>query len=251
MIANGQLADATDFNAAFMSRTVDTTSIGYIGTSKYFLTGSDDAKTAHAGGGQGSALAITKGFTRFTTVATAADSAKLPSGIAGAMLFVVNAGANAMDVFPATGEQINGLAANTALSVLAGQTALFVCRATSQWVEVLASPLTLNAVSGSVASPNLITAGGVIPIIAGALRQAVFIAGSAAAVTTGGVHITAGTIVGQELTLISTSATNTVTITDGDGTGTEANGDIVHGLRTVSKWFWDGTRWVEISRNDL
>lgn len=136
MIANGQRANATNFNASFLSKTQDSIGAGYIGTLKHFIDGVDDAQTAHAGGGQANALQISKGFTRFSTVATAGDSAKLPTAIAGMILRVKNDGANAMDVFPATGAQIDGAIANTAYSLPAGADIVFVCRATLQWVSL-------------------------------------------------------------------------------------------------------------------
>src|SRR5262249_51571665 len=52
-----------------------------------------NALTAHAGGGQGSALALTASINRVTTVATAADSVKLPAALAGQSIVVINAAA--------------------------------------------------------------------------------------------------------------------------------------------------------------
>jgi hypothetical protein len=251
VISDGVIANATNFNAKFMSRTQDTDTSGNVTlTAGYLKRSTADGITAFAGGGQGSATALTKDINRISTCATAADSVKLPAAVAGMTLLVVNQGAARCDVFPATGEQINGLSANTALSVAAGEKALFVCRVAAQWVEVLRE---IPLVSGSAASPNLISASGVIPIIPGLAKQTVYIAGNGAPVTAGGVYITAGTIDAQELTLISTDGTNTVTIPDGDGTGTEANGDVVHGLRTVSEWIYNlsSTCWVEKARNGL
>lgn len=161
---------------------------------------------------------------------------------------IADAGANAT---AAAASATAAAASATAAASSASAAATSATAAAASATAAAASATSINTVSGSTGSPNLIAAGGVIPITAGALRQTVFIAGNAAAVTTGGAYITAGTVVGQELTLISTSASNTVTITDGDGTGTEANGDIVHGLRTISRWVWDGTRWCEIGRNGL
>jgi hypothetical protein len=97
-----------------------------------------NAITAHAGGGQGSAVALTTDFNRVTTVATAGDSVKLPAATAGSEVRVTNAAAaNAMDVFPATGEVINALAANTAISVAANKTIIFSCMVNGTWNSVL------------------------------------------------------------------------------------------------------------------
>lgn len=94
--------------------------------------------TAHAGGGQGSALALTARVNQVTTVATAADSVVLPAAVAGEEIIVINAAAaNAMNVFPATGDAINALAANTALSVVANKAIMFVCAVTGTWNSIL------------------------------------------------------------------------------------------------------------------
>lgn len=95
--------------------------------------------TAHAGGGQGSATPITTAIARFTTVATAGDSAVLPASVAGYEITVTNATSNSMNVFPATGEAINALSANTAFAVAAGKTATFFCANAGQWHSILSA----------------------------------------------------------------------------------------------------------------
>ena len=81
-----------------------------------------NAITAHAGGGQGSATALTAKWHRITTVATAADSVVLPTATAGLSVIVINAAAaNAVAVFPASGDVINALSANASISVAANK----------------------------------------------------------------------------------------------------------------------------------
>jgi hypothetical protein len=110
---------------------------GYAGS---FPTQSyQDAMTAHAGGGQGSATAISTVMSRFTTVATAGDSSVLPASKPGMTLTVINAGAASMNVFPATGEQINALGANGAFAVAAGKTCQFYCTVAGQWHTLLSA----------------------------------------------------------------------------------------------------------------
>jgi hypothetical protein len=104
------------------------------------LFSATDGLTAHAGGGQANATPITTQMARFTTVATAADSAVLPSAVPGMSYTVSNAAAaNSMNVFPATGEIINALAANAAFAVAAGKTCEFVCMKTGQWHTLLSA----------------------------------------------------------------------------------------------------------------
>jgi hypothetical protein len=93
-----------------------------------------NAITAHAGGGQASATALTATINRVTVVATAADSVKLPAATAGESVTVINANVtNAINCFPASGDAINALAANAALSIAAGSSTKFNCAVTGTW----------------------------------------------------------------------------------------------------------------------
>ena len=95
----------------------------------------DAGLTAHAGGGQALATPITTKFARFSVVATAADSSVLPpASTPGSSVFVINAGAAAMNVFPnGATDIINALAVQTAFSVSAGKSCEFICAATGKW----------------------------------------------------------------------------------------------------------------------
>lgn len=90
----------------------------------------DDNLTALAGGAQSSSPRLRAEVSRFTKVASAADSCQLPQIATGEhqgqCRVVINDTANALAVFPAAGENINALGANTALSVPAGQSAIFI-----------------------------------------------------------------------------------------------------------------------------
>lgn len=98
-----------------------------------------DALTAHAGGGQAGATLCAAVINRFTTVATAGDSGLMPAAKAGMQLTVTNAGANSMNLFPASGEQINQAGANTAFALAAGKTASFTSAANGAWHAVLSA----------------------------------------------------------------------------------------------------------------
>ncbi|HYM31798.1 MAG TPA: hypothetical protein VEU47_10885 [Candidatus Cybelea sp.] len=95
-----------------------------------------DGLVAHAGGGQGSATPITAMQNLFGTVASAGDSAVLPSAKPGMQIDVINKTATSMNVFPAVGEQINGAAANSAVAVVGGSSGsvtVFFCGTAGQW----------------------------------------------------------------------------------------------------------------------
>lgn len=107
-------------------------------TAGFVIESAANAITAHAGGGQGSATLLAKQINRVTVVATAGDSVKLPAATAGKVMTVINAdAADAMDCFPATGEVINALAANTALSIAANTTVIFFCAVAGVWNSVV------------------------------------------------------------------------------------------------------------------
>lgn len=98
-----------------------------------------DALTALVGGGQGGTL-LREGINRVTTVASAADSMNLPptQNVTGEDLIMINAAAaNATTVYPATGEKINALSANTGLSVAANKTIMFFITGPGQWHSLL------------------------------------------------------------------------------------------------------------------
>ena len=97
-----------------------------------------NAITAYAGGGQTNATVLTSAINRVTTVASAADSVKLPAATVGARVDVINATAtNSMNVFPQTGEIINALSANASFAVAANKAATFICAVTGTWNSIL------------------------------------------------------------------------------------------------------------------
>ena len=110
---------------------------GYSGS--YETMSTIDSLTAHAGGGQASALPLTKMMNRVTTVATAGDSVELPQSVRGMNVVVINAGANSMNVFPASGDQINALGANAAFAMAAAKVATFFCATAGQWHSILSA----------------------------------------------------------------------------------------------------------------
>lgn len=131
--------------------------------------------TAFAGGGQGSAVQLTSTVNNITTVATAGDSVKLPEAIAGLVVIVQNNGANAADVFPATGETINGGSANAAVSLPAGARMEFIGTTTTNWTtdrgyalisDIIASKEVDHVISVTATS-TAATAGGAMTITAG------------------------------------------------------------------------------------
>lgn len=111
-----------------------------------FLTLSfTDAITAHAGGAQTNAVELATNINNITTVATAADSVKLPAPTTtnkspsgpldnlGNLVIVINSGANTLAVFPDSGSTINGGSANASISVAAGDVVHFFQTSAGTW----------------------------------------------------------------------------------------------------------------------
>lgn len=85
-----------------------------------------------AGTTQGTATVIANQTNEFTTVA-ASSGAILPSPEQGEFIYVANAGANALAMYPASGHTINALAANAPFSLAAGKNAVFWAATASKW----------------------------------------------------------------------------------------------------------------------
>ena len=81
---------------------------------------------------QGTALALTSSFSIFSTVASS-SGAILPLAGNQNDFVVYNGGSNTLTVYPAVGQQINGLTANTGVSVPANKGAVFFAAGT-QWI---------------------------------------------------------------------------------------------------------------------
>lgn len=109
--------------------------VGYSGSLQ--TQSSTNGITAFATGGQGSAVLLTTQINRVTTVATAADSVKLPVSVAGMNITLINAAANSLNLFPNTGEVINALAANAAFAVAANKTVKLFCAVAGTWNSIL------------------------------------------------------------------------------------------------------------------
>lgn len=110
--------------------------LGVIGqwTKAFIKESTADFLTAHAGGGQQNGWPITARWSRFTTVTTAGDSATLPPSQAGMSVVIRNDGANAMNVFPASGEYINAGTVNAAYSLIAAKEIVLRCYTAGTWI---------------------------------------------------------------------------------------------------------------------
>lgn len=134
---------------------------GYAGSFQTFSY--VDGLSANSGGVQAGATAITAMQNRFTTVGGAGYSAVLPTGVAGMNLTVINAGANYMNVFPASGQTINGQAANAAFILTPNSVVEFFTTLAGAWHTVTYSnvPQPVAYVANSTVGSTTLTAANV------------------------------------------------------------------------------------------
>ena len=95
------------------------------------------AITAAAGGGQTNATLVATSAVVVGTVATAADSIKLPPSQVGTSIQVLNNTATSMQVFGSGTDTINGAAAGTGVAQAANIFAIYVCLVAGKWNRLL------------------------------------------------------------------------------------------------------------------
>ena len=105
-----------------------------INATTYSVTGVTTGISA-AGSAQGDATGLTKDINIVSTV-TAGQGVRLPSSVAGMILFVTNDSATTLNVYPASGASINAAAANVAYSLPTKATVQFVAASTTRWLTV-------------------------------------------------------------------------------------------------------------------
>ena len=163
--------------------------------------------------GQG---ALTTDISVITTAAAAPSGVTLPTATTGRRIVIVNKGANAVNVYPATGATIDALAVNTAISLPVNGLLEFNAASTTQWYSSFQSTVTGTGVTSFSAgttglTPNTGTTGAVT-------------LGGTLAVANGGTGVTTST--GSGSVVLSTSPTLTTPIlgTPQSGTLTSCTG---------------------------
>ena len=99
-----------------------------------------DAITANATQTQAAGTLLTTVINRVVTVTVAGNAVTLPISAPGIVMTVINANAtNAIGVFPAVGDAINALGANTVFSLAAAKSADFYCAVAGTWHTILSA----------------------------------------------------------------------------------------------------------------
>jgi len=91
--------------------------------------------TADTGSAQGNGV-LTASINQISVCGNAGDAVTLPAAKPGKVLWVFNDGANASDVFPASGDNIDEAGANAALSVAVNAEVQFVCTSAGHWSTI-------------------------------------------------------------------------------------------------------------------
>jgi len=218
-VSNGQLANATTFNNAFMSRTSDTSTTGRIDLNNALTaSGSTLANTQRA------LNALFALIGEANTVAKDADPTWTNNDVGASTDSHVTRGSALSALFNATtGHTHDGTTGN------------------GPQVDKL-------LLTGSQASPEAIVAGTGIAFVGTKARQLWIVQGSGGAVDiSANPQISTGAFEGQELLIQGTSNANTVKLDQ--GTGLTLNGSITLGANDMIYLIYNNSTWVEVSRN--
>ena len=125
----------------FITGTIDSSkdSIDFVGVQRI---NANTALTATASGTITTAQQLTRGYSHFATVTTAADAARLPT-LTGSVMFIVTNGAaaNSMNIFPdAAASTINALSGGAAFALAAGKSTIFIQSTSGKWFTIPVAP---------------------------------------------------------------------------------------------------------------
>lgn len=130
-----QVAVSASTGAVTLSTPATFVAPGTIQDTTGMLQSTTSAITA-AGATQGTATVLTTSYNIVTTVAAGTGvRLQTPSG-AGYITTVVNRGANALNVYPDTGDQIDNAAANSPVVLPVGASATYQAASTGQWYTI-------------------------------------------------------------------------------------------------------------------
>jgi hypothetical protein len=102
------------------------------------FTGVETAITAHAGGTQAAAQALsaTKNMHHITVCATNADSVIMPAATTGQVHWIKNMGAATLQIFGALTETIDDIASATGIAVATGKGCVLFCPVAGKWYAI-------------------------------------------------------------------------------------------------------------------
>lgn len=200
-------------------------------------TFSTSASVTAAGTNQGNATALTSDYSVITTVASG-TGVILPVATVGRRIIVANKGANTVNIYPAIGGAIDGLATNAAIALPAAGVMTFNAASTTQWYSSY-NLYTSATVSSGVTSFNAGTTG----LTPSTATTGAITLGGTLAVANGGTGVTTST--GSGNLVLSTSPTVSGPTVSGNltfsGTGNRVIGDFTNATVTNRAAFQTST----------
>lgn len=159
-----QINDITALTPGVFPSSSGAVSIGTATTDTTTIIGllreqASNAVTAFATGGKTSATQLTGNLNRISVCATAGDSVKLPASAAGLVVYVLNDGAAAAQVFGAGTDTINSIATATGVAQGVGVLAVYVCTAAGNWRGEALNKIEVNTAISTVGAGTLTAAG--------------------------------------------------------------------------------------------
>ena len=133
----GTIFSVNDVSGIPLIEVVDTGVVKFNSTGGFVAYGVSPAVTA-AGSSQAGATALTRPISAVSTV-SAGQGVVLPSATPGMRLLVLNISGTALNVYPASGAQINALGTNAAYSLAAGAKLDYVAITATQWYSLNAT----------------------------------------------------------------------------------------------------------------
>ncbi len=201
-------------------------------TTGLFTEAAEDSITARAGGGKGSATALsaTVNLHRISVCATAGDSVLMPAALAGQAHFLRNDGVAASQVFGAGSDTINGVATGTGVSLAAGSGTWLSCETSGNWTTSWTAIANVAGLGAGVA-----TALAIAPLATGGVLKE----GSAIGATTPAA-ITGTALTGTSALVTGDTWANVVATTPTAGTIRYAT----NVGATGTYWTYRGSRWA-------
>lgn len=98
--------------------------------------GKETTITAFNGGGQANAYELTRCISIITTCTNPNDSVKFNNNGLVKVYYIYNKTANASDIYPSVGGEINNLGVNNPISIPAGQIFAFACYGAGSWMKI-------------------------------------------------------------------------------------------------------------------
>jgi len=126
---------------------------GGTGQTSFPLYPSTTGLTCRAGGGQGSATALSVGLNVVSTCASNGDSLLLPTTAAGKISEVQNLGAAIAALFPPSGSQIDGNSANASTNIAAGDFIRCEAVSSTRWncsTSIIQNSSNIKLITGSL-----------------------------------------------------------------------------------------------------